>query len=220
MTVSQLDMLLMNYAAGSLAPQESLIVAAHLTLNAEARRKVSRYEAAGGRLMCETEPAAMDDGCLTATLSRIEKKPPVPVQKREASAAPDLNIPAAVYALISGFCLSDPRCWSQVSRGFAKMDLRLCPAPTQKRLRLIKLEPKTAAPPHSHPRTEITVVLHGSFRDQTGQYKKGDIVIINDPRFIHQPVATDEGCVCLTLTEAPLRFQDPFQRFMNAFWRV
>ncbi len=221
MTISPLDMLLMNYAAGSLSQQESLLVAAHLALNAEARRKVSRYEAMGGRLMCETEPAKVRDECLNATLARIEKAPASPMQQKAAPcASPDLHIPEAIYALISGFCLSDPRQWSNVTRGFATMSLRLCPAPTQKRLRLVKLEPRSAAPPHSHPGTEVTVVLQGSFSDQTGKYRKGDIIIISDPRLVHQPTASDEGCVCLTLTEAPLRFQDPFQRFMNAFWRV
>ena len=220
MSMSPLDMLLMNYATGSLTPQESLIVAAHLTLNAEARRKVSRYEALGGRLMCEAEPAQVHVDCLTATLSRIEKSPAAPPPQKRAACAPDLHIPDAVYALISGFCLSDPRCWSQVTRGFAKMELRLCPAPTRKRLRLVKMNPQAATPRHSHPGTEVTVVLQGSFSDQTGHYRKGDIVIINDPRIVHQPVASEEGCVCLMLTEAPLRFQDPFQRFMNAFWRV
>ena len=219
MTLSPLELMLMNYATGSLTPQESLIVAAHLTLNADARRKVSRYEALGGRLMCEAEPAQVHADCLTATLSRIEKPAPAP-EKEARRAAPDLHIPDAVYALISGFCMSDPRCWSTVTRGFAKMELRLCATPTRKRLRLVKLNPNAAAPMHSHPGTEVTVVLDGSFRDQTGQYKKGDIVIINDPRLVHQPKAGDDGCVCLMLTEAPLRFQDPFQRFMNAFWRV
>ena len=220
MNMSPLDMLLMNYATGSLTPQESLIVAAHLTLNADARRKVSRYEALGGRLMCEAEPAQVHADCLTATLSRIEKAPAAKPAEKRAACAPDLHIPDAVYALISGFCLSDPRCWSQVTRGFAKMELRLCPAPTRKRLRLVKMSPQAATPRHSHPGTEVTVVLQGGFSDQTGHYRKGDIVIITDPRLVHQPVASEDGCVCLMLTEAPLRFQDPFQRFMNAFWRV
>ncbi|MEZ0225093.1 MAG: ChrR family anti-sigma-E factor [Alphaproteobacteria bacterium] len=219
MTLSPLDLLLMNYATGSLSQQESLIVAAHLTLNAEARRRVQRYEAEGGKMMCETEPAAVRAECLNETLSRIEKTPIKPMPAA-TPCAPDLHIPAAIYALISGFCVSDRRNWSRVTRGFTKMDLRLCPAPTRKRLRLMKLEPHATTPRHSHPGRETTVVLEGSFRDQTGQYKKGDIIIITDARFIHQPVAGERGCVCLTLTEAPLRFQDPFQRFMNAFWRV
>ncbi len=220
MTMTPLDLLLMNYATGSLTPQESLIVAAHLTLNAAARRKVERFEALGGRLMCETEPVKVADDCLTATLSRIDSTPAQKSAPKEKACAPDLHIPDAIYALISGFCMSDPRCWSQVTRGFAKMELRFCATPTQKRLRLVKLNPRAATPMHSHPGPEVTVVLHGGFSDQTGQYKKGDIVIISDPRIVHQPVAGDDGCVCLMLTEAPLRFQDPFQRFMNAFWRV
>ncbi|TAL30577.1 MAG: hypothetical protein EPN97_12235 [Alphaproteobacteria bacterium] len=219
MTLSPLDLLLMNYATGSLSQQESLLVAAHLTLNPEARRRVARYEAEGGRMMCETTPSPVRDECLNATLSRIGKAPVKPAPAA-TPCAPDLHIPAAIYALISGFCVSDPRQWSRVTPGFAKMELRLCPAPTRKRLRLMKLEPRSATPPHSHPGRETTVVLEGSFRDHTGQYKKGDIIIVDDPRFVHQPLAGDNGCVCLTLTEAPLRFQDPFQRFMNAFWRV
>jgi putative transcriptional regulator len=223
--LSPLDRLLMDYAAGRLSAPESLVVAAHLTINTEARRKVSQYEAFGGRLMCETEPAPVRAECLSNVLTRIGTAPPA---VREVSAppacglAPDVPVPPAIRTLIAGVCRRlETDGWTRVTPGFSKMELRLAsePRPAQ-RLRLMRLDPGQGAPRHAHRGTEITLVLQGSFSDETGRYGPGDILIIADPRLVHQPVAAAEGCVCLTLTEAPLRFEEPMRRIMNAFWRV
>ena len=224
--IDVLEHMLMAYAAGGLPAQESLMVAALTALNPAARNKVKHYEALAGRMICEQEQAKVTDDCLAKLMGRIDapkaETPPPAVRAVEPPAQKqnDLGIPLAIQALISGFCMNDRRCWDKMSRGFSKMEIRICRTPTRKRLRLMRLLPGQATPAHAHRGIEITLVLEGSYTDSTGTFNRGDIVILTDPRFIHQPKAGAAGCVCLTLTEAPLRFTDPLTRVLNAMWRV
>jgi putative transcriptional regulator len=222
--IDVLETMLMSYAAGGLPAQESLMVAALTALNPTARKKVQHYEALAGRMMCEQEPAAMTSDCLAKLMGRIDAPdapaPVAPTPVRTVEPPADLGIPMAVQALITRFCMEDRRCWDKVFRGATKMEIRICQKPTRKRLRLLRLNPGQMTPPHGHQGVEMTLVIDGSYSDATGTFNRGDIVILTDPRFIHQPKAGQQGCVCLTLTEAPLRFTDPLTRLMNALWRI
>ncbi|MBI1215862.1 MAG: hypothetical protein GC185_08600 [Alphaproteobacteria bacterium] len=216
------DILLMHYAAGRLCPHESIIVAAHVLLNEQARQRVAEFEALGGQLMCSGKPAAVTDECLARVLRRIEQAPqdlpaPTPCDEKKAQ---DLHIPVAVYALITSFCAQGPYGWSQLAHGVARIDLmpECAKKAADKKLQLMKLEPGEAAPPHAHEGRELTLVLEGGFTDATGSYGPGDILIIDNPAVVHQPTATQEGCVCLTLTEAPLGFIHPLYRLLHAFF--
>ena len=90
--LSPVDMLLMNYAAGRLCQEESLIVAAAVALNSEARRKVQKFEAMGAKLMCAEDPAQVSASCLSSIMRKIEQK------KAEARQAvthvPEQRVPA------------------------------------------------------------------------------------------------------------------------------
>lgn len=222
--LSPLDALLVGFAAGRLGPQEELLVTAARALNPDVRARIAQFETLGARLMCDEAPAPVHADCLSVVMQRIDETPPAicRMSARCAEPPPGLDIPSAVYALINAACAAPPRRWSRLTQGVAHMELRvtLPPQKPQKKLRLMKLAPLQATPRHAHAGTEITLVLHGSFSDELGTFKKGDIVVLTDPRFAHRPQAGEDGCICLTLTESPLRFNDPFARFMNAFWRV
>lgn len=221
--VSAIDLLLMEYAAGRLGQAEALLVAAHLALNPRARKKVSHYEAHAGKMMCEEAPAALRGDCLSAVLDRIDSCTPQirPAPLPRAACAGDMPIPDIVLALISGHCTDRALRWSQDACGLHTVELHLCtPRPVEKKVRLLRLLPGQAQPRHAHRGEEITLVLDGGYSDHTGHYSKGDIVVIRDPRFVHAPVADETGCVFLNVADAPLRFEDPFQRLMNIFWRM
>lgn len=226
-----LDALLMQYAAGNLSPYEALLVAAHLSLKPEARKKVSSYEKVGGDVIRESAPARLQADCLEKVLARIDvscaspsSSPPAPVPCAKAKAPPlshDLGLPEPVYALLCAACIEDPHCWSSMTGGVMKMELRVCPSePARRKLRLMRLAPGQSTPAHAHAGREITLVLEGGFTDCSGHYGPGDVVIINDHRFVHSPRADETGCLCLTLTEAPLRFAHPLTHILNFFHRV
>ncbi len=219
-----LDMLLMRHAAGKLDPHESLLVNAAMALNDTIRNRIAQYEALGAQLICEQQ-AQVEHTCLERVMARIQnpapEASPCADKSKPCPPSPDTHIPEVVHGMISAVCAQKQKQWSRATHGIMRIDLRVIePTPTQKFLKLMKMAPKFATPKHSHSGTEITLILHGGYEDEFGTWKKGDIVILTDPRFAHQPVAGDDGCVCLTLTESPLHFHNPVTRMINTFFRV
>ncbi len=80
---------------------------------------------------------------------------------------------------------------------------------------LQRLEPGAAVAHHDHRGREITVVLTGSFSDRNGQYYPGDF-IVKEPGEQHRPTASENtSCVCLSVTEAPVKFTGRLTRLLN-----
>ena len=75
-------------------------------------------------------------------------------------------------------------------------------------------------PDHSHHGTELTLVLKGAFQDEDGYFARGDIEIA-DSDVQHIPVADiHEDCICLAVTDAPLRFTRLMPRLLQKFVRI
>ena len=74
--------------------------------------------------------------------------------------------------------------------------------------RLLKIPAGKKVPHHSHNGRELTVIFSGGFTDETGSYGPGDIQEIHG-NTEHQPwVREEEDCICLAVTEAPLKFSN------------
>ena len=72
-------------------------------------------------------------------------------------------------------------------------------------------------PAHTHRGLEFTLVLSGAFSDTTGRYARGDMQEADDS-LDHQPWAEPgEDCICLAITEAPLRFKSLAARAVQPF---
>jgi putative transcriptional regulator len=75
-------------------------------------------------------------------------------------------------------------------------------------------------PDHGHNGIEMTLVLQGSFADETGTFGVGDLEVA-DEELEHTPVA-GEGlpCICLAATDAPLRFRTLMPRLLQPLFRI
>ena len=72
-------------------------------------------------------------------------------------------------------------------------------------------------PEHGHSGDEWMLVLKGSYRTELGRYRVGDMDVAGR-EIDHQPVIDDgEECVCLVLTEGPLRMKSVFARMAQSF---
>jgi len=79
------------------------------------------------------------------------------------------------------------------------------------------MDPGTFVPLHSHNGKEYILVLEGSFCDEYGVYKKGDMQI-NDQKIKHKPTASNkDGCICLSITENNVVFIGKFVSILNLF---
>ncbi len=75
-------------------------------------------------------------------------------------------------------------------------------------------------PSHTHAGLELTLVLQGGFCDRTGHFLRGDVAEA-DSDVDHRPVADDDGpCLCLAVTDAPLRLTGRVGRMLNPFVRI
>lgn len=68
-------------------------------------------------------------------------------------------------------------------------------------------------PNHTHKGFELTLLLDGSFQDESGHYQKGDFIWL-DASHEHSPKTT-EGCLCYTVQNAPLHFTKGLSKLFN-----
>lgn len=85
------------------------------------------------------------------------------------------------------------------------------------RVNLLYISEGVQVPQHTHKGTESTLVLHGSFSDEDGEYHAGDFLVA-DATVKHSP-RTREGqdCLCLTVLSEPMIFTQGVARVFNMF---
>ena len=88
------------------------------------------------------------------------------------------------------------------------------------RTRLMRIKSGTAMPTHTHEGSELTLVLAGGFSDENAHFLRGDVADA-DPSVTHRPMADPgEDCLCLAVTDAPLRLTGPLGRLLNPFLHI
>jgi len=201
--------LLLSYASGSGNEPVSLLIATHLSFCATCQALVRDIEAAGGAMLSDVEPAAMNVRALQSVLSRLDDK--VPGASPLSTTSGDVPMPLRAY-VDNEFAKAR---WIAVAPGLAHLPL-LTRGNT--RARLIRAKPGAAVSVHSHRGEELTLVLTGSYRDETGVYRPGDVQSTT-PEIVHRPVA-EAGPVCINLavTDAPLVFKDLLPSLVGRFF--
>lgn len=206
------EQLLTGYAAGQLPEAFNLIVATHVSLCDECRARLASLEAVGGSLIEKIDEIEMGEAALEAALARIDGLPQA-TQRAPLKAAGILPAPLADYV---GGDLSMVR-WRRIGGGVKQAILPAGPGATA---RLLYIPAGTAVPDHGHRGMELTLVLQGAFADANDRFGPGDIEIA-DENMEHTPVAmAGEACICLAVTDAPLRFRGMIPRLAQPLFRI
>lgn len=205
--------LLIAHAAGKLPEPVGLAVATHLALCPAARARYRLYESFGGALLDDLDPAGMAGDAWDRMLERLDDDDDDPAPLSAAAPGRQL-LPRPLRDYLPAPL--DQLRWRNYGPA-AEIELRI-PAPGY-RTTLLRVRAGRKVPQHTHEGNELTVVLDGSFHDETGRFCRGDLVIA-DASLDHRPVA-DEGqdCLCLAVTDAPLRLTGRFTRLLNPFIR-
>lgn len=210
------DDLLIAYAAGDLDESWSLVVATHLALCVECRVAVRQAEAVGGVLIEEIEPVAVDQGALASILGRIgDEEPREPIDGSAQSARDGQGAGLVFPQPLRGYVNSDLDgvAWRRLGRGAYHLPI----SAGSGSVRLLRIPAGKPVPDHSHNGRELTLVLQGCFHDQQGNFVRGDVEDCDDS-IQHQPIAGDEqDCICLAVTDAPLRFTSLAARIVQPF---
>ncbi|MCH2395000.1 ChrR family anti-sigma-E factor [Oceanibaculum sp.] len=209
---------LMDYAAGTASEPVSLLVATHLALCPECRAKVADYERIGGAMLADSQPADLTDAALDAVLARLDEEPAdLPAHKPAVRYDEQTRrvLPEPLRSYLGDNLGALP--WRNVTRSLQEIELPI--GDSGYRTRLLRIKAGQAMPEHTHGGSEMTLVLAGGFSDDTGHYGRGDVSIADD-ELVHTPVAdAGEDCICLAVTDAPLKLTGPVGRIINLFMR-
>ena len=201
-TVAQKNELIFNYSSGKLGEAKSLFVSMYLFLNSVAAKKASIF-----------------DNILAENLIELDEVAPKKINYKDCIAAGSRgNLESKInknYNPLTNLIGNiDKLQWKSIYKGFREFNLPLKDNDT---IKLIKMDPGTSVPLHSHNGKEYILVIDGSFCDEYGEYKKGDMQI-NDQKIKHHPSACDtNGCVCLSITENDVVFFGKFASILNLF---
>lgn len=202
--------LLLAYAAGQLSEGWSLAVACHLAMCPDCRAQLALAEAAGGALLAELAPVDGPDDAWAQLKARISTEPVTGAEPASRTKPKQATLPEPLRSYLGGD-LDDLK-WRNLGNAkqiLIKTDDRTTQA------RLLCIAAGKPVPEHSHGGRELTLVLKGSFHDTVDQFGPGDIEDA-DGDLTHQPVASaEEDCICLAITDAPLRFSSRLLRFVQ-----
>ena len=204
--------LLLDYAAGGLTEAWSLAVATHLALCPTCRRAVASMEAVAGSLVENILPVPVSDGVLDAVLRRLESDPAISEVATHGNAGGHPLIPRPLRGYVGSEV--DAVAWKRLGMGAYQC---LIPTGDNATARLLRIPAGRPVPQHTHRGLELTLVLQGAFSDATGKYNAGDFQEA-DEQLSHRPHAAEaEDCICLAVTEAPLRFKSLAARLAQPF---
>lgn len=200
------DVTLMAFAAGSLCESLSAVTSCHIDWCLQCRAKVRRMRRIGAALLEELEPEPISRRFADLLSARMQNELNVrdfPLRIRQRGEA-DQELPHPLSHLMQKGSIN--RQWKWLAPGVKYVPLSL-PSRSVGGLRLLHIAAGKRMPEHGHCGTELTLVLRGSYSDEVGCYRRGDLAEM-DQQFDHQPViASDQPCVCLVGSEAPARFK-------------
>ena len=200
--------LLADFARGALDRGTELLVETCAAIKSDVADAVADFETVGGSLLESIEPVAMKEGALDAVMALIDQEPaPATTTPQAASAQKwrdDLDkLPQPLrHHAEEGLQKAS---WRMLGRGIRGLDLSFLDPDRSGKIELYRIEPGCAVPRHGHEGGELTLVITGAFKDETGRYGPGDIAAGGED-ITHQPVAeAGETCLALAVTNAPLK---------------
>lgn len=192
------------YASGSADEQTEALIAAHLTLCPTCRRAVADHEEIAGAFFEREDSDGADADTRLETILNAEATSAA--QGNSVMPHGTLNDiaprPLAQYVFEkAGTCDLDALTWTFYGPGIKRAIL--VGNNESALVRLIKARPGAKFPDHHHGSDELTLVLTGAYRDQTGRYAAGDVQCA-PAELSHQPIVEDDGvCFAFVVSEKP-----------------
>jgi predicted ChrR family anti-sigma factor len=199
-STAQKNELIFGYSSGNFGEAKSLFTSMYLYLNSFAAKKASVFDNILAQNFSELDDIGLKKLKYTDCIKSFETTK----QKVNPQSNPLSN-------LIGDYNNVD---WKTIYKGFKEFNI---PVNDNDSIKLIKMDPGTSVPLHSHNGKEYILVLDGSFCDEYGEYNKGDMQI-NDQQIKHNPTACrSKGCICLSITENDVVFFGKFGSVLNLF---
>ena len=207
---------LLDFALGNLTPSFETVLNAHVGSCAECRENVRLAEMLGGEILSGLSASHLSTSIDTAELVSMhssseatEHRASEPSSRALETVAPESFehfVKTYLHSSINGLR------WRTLGKG-----LQICQLSNEDDVRLwmLKAQPGTVLPEHSHIGSELTMVLKGAYFCGSEIFRAGDIEDA-DEETQHRPVVTqDSECICLAVTEGNLQFKSLLPRLVQ-----
>ena len=202
--------LLLRYSSGQLEPALAVAIGLHQQQCKFCQSRISDLESVGGTTLELHTESQVDVSGFDRLMAEIET---VPTDTAESS-YDDLAVASVDQALVETLDTQkfDEMNWEKVTRNISRATIAMNDPSYE--VELLKFSPNAKIPKHTHQGREFTLVLQGDFSDHKDNYQRGEF-IEQDDCDEHQPVAGNDGCICLAITDAPLKFTGTFGPILN-----
>jgi putative transcriptional regulator len=206
------ETMLLEFSAGTLATAPSICVSAHLHFCSKCRTSLLRLDQVGAQLMSEANPLELEDDAFDTVMANLDSSQQIPA----VSDNKRTSYPFSVSKLMKNNLVSQT--WRRLS---ASVDVaRFETGQKDFEVALHKICAGGKIPKHDHHGLEYTVVLKGSFSDESAVYREGDF-LVREPGDVHQPMGAQNGeCICLSALSAPIKLTNPFGFLMKPWLRI
>ncbi|WPC74709.1 ChrR family anti-sigma-E factor [Vibrio porteresiae] len=230
--------LLEAYALGQLDLGHSVAVSAHLEFCPSCRRQLFHFEELAGQQLAaisldqgldNSSSQPLDGGQLESSVPSTNwdtMLDEITVQPQHSNQSSVRSLFCARTIEINGIKLRIPRVLQQMVganpewRSYAGKVWSLPLHQDESgRVNLLYIGPNVLVPQHTHKGTESTLVLHGGFSDEDGEYHAGDF-LQRDASIKHSPqTSIGQDCLCLTVLTDTMVFTQGIARLFNLFGR-
>lgn len=208
------DEWLVSYAAGAVSEAKSALIATHASFHPELKAKISAAEALGGALIDDAETADVPADLLDRILDQIDEVD----QVTEAPCSSEHKVSGNIPQPLAKYLETDINQLKWRFMGPGMKQVKLWNGPNGERLWLLKARGGTEIPEHGHTGQEMTLVLQGSYHVDGQKFGVGDMEIANSSIQDHRPMIDEgEDCICLVVTEAPIKLKSFVGRMFQPF---
>ena len=209
--------MLLNHAMGNSSEAESLMISSHLAYCKTCKAEVAKYENIGGYYLENHQELNVSKDLWQNVLEKVSDKEQnvkqsnyVDYKIKSSLSDSEIRIPSFISNYL--FKKLDTKDWKATINNvrYANIDFK----DTEFKGKFLEIPPGRSMPKHGHEGYEATLVLHGSYYDENGNYQKGDLVIANDEE-VHSPVASNDGCLCMVIYSGSLKFKGLLGSLLN-----
>ncbi|MGR2821482.1 ChrR family anti-sigma-E factor [Vibrio vulnificus] len=210
------NMLLQAYASGEIDAVSGLVVATHLEVCRDCRDLVAQFEGEQAQHFAAEKQDEMSALSLFDAMFDDIVQSDVKEDAREVYEPRYIEVKGKRFVLPQTLCRYADLMSEWRSYGGKVFSSQL-DFGEEARVNLMYISEGVQIPQHTHKGLETTLVLHGSFSDEDGEYQQGDFMQ-RDASVKHSPkTKTGEDCLCLTVLTDPLIFTQGVARVFNLF---
>jgi putative transcriptional regulator len=208
--------ILLSYSSGTLDEASSLLVATHLALCPYCRTRSALADSLGGYLLDSIEATPVSPEMIDSVMAKVREGASCQRVEPKRAAATHSVVPEPLRSYVGGDL--DQLQWRRLAPRIQQ--IAIATADERSTARLLRFQSGLRVPSHGHNGRELTLVLAGSLCDRETVMHRGDIAE-TDERTEHQPFAgPGEDCICLAVTDAPLRFKSMFARLLQPLFGI